>query len=61
MARRPESGNPEVATLPQGIRAEAGLSQSGFARVLGALLHNPIFVNLKIGESDLDPQRAGSV
>lgn len=35
MARRPESGNPKIAALLQGIRADAGLSQSGFARVLG--------------------------
>ena len=35
MARRPESGNSEVAALLQGLRADTGLSQSGFARVLG--------------------------
>ena len=35
MARRPESGNPKIAALLQGIRADAGLSQSRFARVLG--------------------------
>ena len=35
MAKPPESGKPDVAALLQGMRADAGLSQSGFARVLG--------------------------
>lgn len=35
MARLLESGKPDVAALLQGMRADAGLSQSGFALVLG--------------------------
>lgn len=35
MARRPDSGDPDVSALLQGIRAGAGLSQSQFARAAG--------------------------
>lgn len=35
MARLPEAVGPDVAARLQGLRADAGLSQSGFARVLG--------------------------
>ena len=35
MARPLESSNLNAAALLQGIRASAGLSQSGFARALG--------------------------